>query len=369
MEEKDRHIADKKFNKLKTRYRNGSKYYYLIWHNKGKKIKRKIEARYPDESITEIRKRAIKIYSHYKDIEEGLVEDPKDTKQIKYDVLFSEYIEDCKARDVKETTIKQYQSLYQNYAQKHLGSICVDKLTRKDIKNVFGSISKKTKSQANKFLKFIVASLNFAIDEECYGIENNIARSIKGNPEKKITTSYTEKEKLKVFKKLNELENFEPGKIRSISFIWLLILTGARKSEIANAQRSWIKDNKIVIPFDQYKTGKKTGKDRIIYLSDHAMKIINKIIEVCPNEKTITGIKSPEKTWDRIRKECDCPHLRLHDLRHSFATYCLSAGLGHRQVGNLLGHQSLSSMQRYGEIRQEVSKNNVELANKLILLN
>ena len=148
----------------------------------------------------------------------------------------------------------------------------------------------------------------------------------------------------------------------------MLILTGARKSEIANAQRSWIKDNKIVIPFDQYKTGKKTGKDRIIYLSDHAMKIINKIIEVCPNEQTITGIKSPEKTWDRIRKECDCPHLRLHDLRHSFATYCLSAGLGHRQVGNLLGHQSLSSMQRYGEIRQEVSKKNVELANRLILL-
>ena len=116
---------------------------------------------------------------------------------------------------------------------------------------------------------------------------------------------------IKVFKKLNELENFEPGKIRSISFIWLLILTGARKSEIANAQRSWIKDNKIVIPFDQYKTGKKTGKDRIIYLSDNAMKIVNKIIEVYPNEKTITGIKSPEKTWDRIRKECDCPHLRL----------------------------------------------------------
>ena len=52
MEEKDRHIADKKFNKLKTRYRNGSKYYYLIWHNKGKKIKRKIEARYPDESLS-----------------------------------------------------------------------------------------------------------------------------------------------------------------------------------------------------------------------------------------------------------------------------------------------------------------------------
>ena len=200
MKKKDSHIADKKFNKLKTRYRNGSKYYYLIWHNKGKKIKRKIDARYPGESISEIRKRAIKIYSHYKDIEEGLVEDCKDIVKIKYDVLFYEYIKDCKARDVKETTIKQYQSLYKNYAQKYLGSIYVNSLTRKDIKNVFAYISETSKSQANKFLKFIVASLNFAIDEECYGIENNIGRSIKANPEKKITTSYTEKEKLKVFK-------------------------------------------------------------------------------------------------------------------------------------------------------------------------
>ena len=107
--------------------------------------------------------------------------------------MFSEYIEDCKARDVKETTIKQYQSLYKNYAQKHLGSICVDKLTRKDIKNVFGSISKKTKSQANKFLKFIVASLNFAIDEECYGIENNIARSIKVIQKKKLLLAILKK--------------------------------------------------------------------------------------------------------------------------------------------------------------------------------
>ena len=161
MEEKDRHIADKKFNKLKTRYRNGSKYYYLIWHNKGKKIKRKIEARYPDESITEIRKRAIKIYSHYKDIEEGLIEDPKDATEIKYDVLFSEYIKDCKARDVKETTTKQYQSLYQNYAKKYLGSIYVNELTRKDIKNVFAFISKKSKSQANKFLNRLWISVLF----------------------------------------------------------------------------------------------------------------------------------------------------------------------------------------------------------------
>ena len=97
------------------------------------------------------------------------------------------------------------------------------------------------------------------------------------------------------------------------------------------------------------------------------MQIINKLIEVYPNEETITGIESPQKTWSIIRKECDVPHMRLHDLRHSFATYCLSAGLGHRQVGTLLGHQSLASMQRYGEVLADVSKKNVQLANDLIL--
>ena len=359
--------ADKQFNKLKIRKRDGITSYYLIWYKNGKRYKKVIDLRYKNESIVSIRNRAITLFNNYKDIQEGIKEDPSKQIKITYDNLFVDYIVDCKSREVRKQTINQYQSIYDTYAKKHIGNIYVDELTRKDIKDVFRKISSKTKGQANKFLTFMVSSLNFGIDEEAYGLEFNVAQKIKKNPEQKYATSYTEKEKFLLFDELNKLENFKPGRIRSIAFIWLLILTGARKGEIAQAKRSWIKGNTIVIPYTHHKSGRKSGKDRIIYLSEHAMQIINKLTEVNPNEETITGIVSPQKTWNIIRKKCNVPHMRLHDLRHSFATYCLSAGLGHRQVGTLLGHQSLASMQRYGEVLADVSKKNVQLANDLIL--
>lgn len=363
----DKIVADKLFSNLKIRTVDNKKSYQLIWHKAGVKKKKTIPIRYENESIVSIRKRAIKIFNELQDIEEGIKQPIKPKIKITYKELFNDYIDDCKVRDVATHTINQYQSLYDKYVNKELGNTIVKDVARAKVKEIFRTITKDTKYQANKYLKFMVASLNFAIDEEKYDIEHNVATNIKSNPERKHTTSYTEEEKFVLFDRLNKLENFRPSRIRSISHIWLLILTGARNGEIANAKRSQIKGNTIVIPFNEYKTGLKTGKDRVIYLSEHAMQIIDKLKEVFPNQETITGIKSAQKTWDIIRKECNISHIRLHDLRHSFATYCLSAGLGHRQVGTLLGHQSLASMQRYGEVIADVSKKNVQLANDLIL--
>ena len=70
---------------------------------------------------------------------------------------------------------------------------------------------------------------------------------------------------------------------------------------------------------------------------------------------TITGIQSPKKLWERVRRDAGCPDLRMHDLRHSFASAALAAGLSLSQIGELLGHKSTQTTKRYAHLVEEVA--------------
>ena len=87
-------------------------------------------------------------------------------------------------------------------------------------------------------------------------------------------------------------------------------ISGARKGEIANAEWDWLKDNKLLLP--DSKTGTKT-----IHLLQQAMVLLNTLPRY---NTTITGIKDPIRVWRKIRADAGCTDLRLHDLRHSFAS-------------------------------------------------
>jgi len=358
--------TDKTFNKLKIRNQNNKISYTLVWYLNGKRKTKTIPLKFKDEGIASIRNRAIKMYETLIDIQEGTIPDPAENISINYEELFNDYIEDCRSRSVTEKHIEDSKRNYNNWAKSSIGNIYVSDLKRKHIKDIFKKVSKHSKTVANKTLKTIVASLNFAVDEETYGIDFNVGSKIKAHPDIKIKRSYTELEKAAIFNELHSIELNNPERYRTVGFIWLLVLTGARKGEISKARWEWIKDNKIIIPVDQHKTGQKTGEERVIYLNEPAMQVINKLSTIYPRPDTITGIGTPYKLWKKVINKCNCPDIRLHDLRHSFATMCISANISTRQVGALLGHKSLASMQRYGEVTPQISSNNVKLAADVI---
>lgn len=130
----------------------------------------------------------------------------------------------------------------------------------------------------------------------------------------------------------------------SVVFLYLLILTGARKSEIAAAKWDWVEGNVLKLP--DSKTGAKP-----VYLPPQALDVMARL----PRTRgTITGIKSPQKVWERVRVEAGCPDLRIHDLRHSFASAALAAGLSLAQIGELLGHKTAQTTKRYAHLMEEV---------------
>ena len=202
--------------------------------------------------------------------------------------------------------------------------------------------------QANRTLALVSKFLQLC---EQWGFRqsgSNPCQHVKRFKEEKRRRYMTADEAQQIADQLEEKKNIEPG---SVAFIYLLILTGARSGEIANATWADLHDNKLVLK--SHKTDH-SGHDRVIYLPTVAMEILKTLPRMGPNT-SITGIKSPKRLWETIREKAGCPDLRLHDLRHSFASVAISQGYTLSQIGELLGHQNADTTKRYAHLMDDAA--------------
>lgn len=135
----------------------------------------------------------------------------------------------------------------------------------------------------------------------------------------------------------------------------LLLLTGARKNELLQAQWKHVDlERKAWLIPDS-----KTGKARYVPLSQAAIAIIKDLPtwDKCPwllpnpeTKKPYTCIKHP---WDTARKKAKLPDLRIHDLRHSAASFMINAGIDLYAVGRILGHADHQSTMRYSHLADD----------------
>ena len=136
--------------------------------------------------------------------------------------------------------------------------------------------------------------------------------------------------------------------------IKLLLLTGARKREILDAR--WedidLSLGTLKIPLS------KSGKPRYIVLSLVAVDLLKSIPRltsapwVFVNEITRRPPRSIFYAWDTIRRRVGIENVRLHDLRHSYASFLVNSGHSLYEVQSLLGHANASMTQRYAHLSQ-----------------
>ncbi len=134
--------------------------------------------------------------------------------------------------------------------------------------------------------------------------------------------------------------------------VGLLLLTGARVSELLGAEwrhvdlerRSWL------IPTS------KTGKPRYVPLSQAALDIIAQVPRfgacpyLLPNPATLKPFTTIKHAWQHARDQALLPGLRIHDLRHSAASFMINAGIDLYAVGKVLGHANHASTMRYSHL-------------------
>ena len=137
--------------------------------------------------------------------------------------------------------------------------------------------------------------------------------------------------------------------------IRLIAITGARRGEIAKLRWSHIDLSRglITIPPRSHKTGRRTGKPRLIGLPMLGLEIIARQERGKPDDFVFEpgrgeGHIQLSKVWREVRKEAKLPEgAGLHALRHSIATHWALAGAGGPQLAALLGHAQISTVERY----------------------
>ncbi|WP_165070753.1 site-specific integrase [Desulfovibrio sp. ZJ200] len=136
--------------------------------------------------------------------------------------------------------------------------------------------------------------------------------------------------------------------------IRLLLLTGARKSEILKArwEHARLDLRLLIVPLS------KSGKPRHIPLSDEAMAVIRAIPRQSGNPWLFPG-HAPGKPlsdlylfWNRLRRSLGLADVRIHDLRHTFASFLVNAGHSLYEVQRLLGHSDPRTTMRYAHLGQ-----------------
>ena len=268
--------------------------------------------------------------------------------------MFAIYEKDLVRRKAK--TIKSIKQIYTKNISPVLGNKPIDSILRGDIAQLHFDISDQAPSLANKILSIIKSIYNLAITLSL--IETNPSTNIPKNRENKRKRYLTNQELLAVVEELRVMQK-NPLYAVSVAFIWMLILTGARKGEIANAKWSDLVDNTLVLK--HHKT-ERYGEDRIIHLTPMALEIIE---QQKRDGEYIFSIKSPRRTWATITKKLGIEDVKMHDIRHSYASWSLQK-INLSEVGNLLGHRDQATTQRYAHIHQDKAIQNANLVGEHI---
>jgi integrase len=145
--------------------------------------------------------------------------------------------------------------------------------------------------------------------------------------------------------------------------IMLLLLTGARRNEITHAKWDFLDWEKrtLLVPLS------KSGKPRSIALNEMALTLLRAIHALNNGSAYIfpspaTGRPSPSLyfPWQRIRVRAGLSDLRLHDLRHSFASFLVNKGISLYVVQGLLGHAHTRYTQRYAHLTPDTLRDAAE---------
>jgi integrase len=168
----------------------------------------------------------------------------------------------------------------------------------------------------------------------------------------------------RLFTALDELRN--EGDIDNTDYVELSLLTGARQANVLSMR--W---NDLDLNFNQWRVPaeqSKNGKVLTVALSADAVAILERRKETASSVFVFPGIgksghlQEPFKGWQRILKRADITECRLHDLRHTLASYQAMSGAPESVVGKTLGHQSIETTRRYTHMAQKTVLEAVEKA-------
>ena len=233
-----------------------------------------------------------------------------------------------------------------------LGTTKVSGVIRQDISKLHQSMEDRP-GAANRTVSLLSKMFNLA---EKWGWRvdgSNPCRHIYKYRENKKERFLSSEELVQLGNVLLDAERTGSESPSVIAAIRLLLMTGCRLSEIITLRWSDVDYERRLLRIRESKTGAKT-----VVLSDAAYEIFRKIEKVPDNPYVIIGerdrahLVNLRKPWYRIRARAGLNDVRIHDLRHTFASFAAESGISLPIIGALLGH-SQPTTARYAHIAND----------------
>lgn len=275
--------------------------------------------------------------------------------------LFDRYLTDHAQRHKKPLSVRGDRSLIEKHLRPAFGSIPIGEVTRARIAKWHGGLA-TTPYQANRGLALLSKVFHLA---EVWGLwtePTNPCRGVNKFREAKRERFLSAEEFDSLFATLDRaaagaLLTEKGNRVwpYAITAIQLLIHTGARSSEILTLKWDWIDLDRGRVDLPDTKTGRRT-----LILSQEAVAILRAVARIPNNPFVIAGAKpgthlvNLKDSWDILRRDAGLDGLRVHDLRHSYASVAAAGGMSLPQIGALLGHNSPQTTARYAHLADDV---------------
>ena len=328
-------------------YPNGGKRYVAQAFRQRKTIRVQI-GRYEALPFDKAKARARQAIA---DIDEGRNPNrEKETERLSPTVaqLAKRFLEEYVPHHCKPRTRVEYEHAVNRYILPALGSIKLTALARDDVAALHHEMRDKP-YQANRTLGVISKMMNQA---EAWGLRpdrSNPCYHVRKYKERKRERFLSTEELARLGKALEEEEALAPAAATAFR---LLLYTGARLSEIQTLKWEYIRGNRIHLP--DSKTGAKT-----IPLNGPALEVLAGAKRTDGNPWVIVGtaegshLTDLQKPWRRVRKAAGLDDVRIHDLRHTFASEAVMAGESLPMVGKILGHTQTQTTARYAHLADD----------------
>ena len=216
---------------------------------------------------------------------------------------------------------------------------------------------RETPRAANRALMVLSKIFSLA---EAWGLApggDNPCRFVLKYKEGKRERFLTDDEYRRLGRALCELETEAPVPARAVAAMRLLMLTGCRSAEILTLRWSDVDRKAGELRLRDAKAG-----PRMVPLTPAALGVLAGIERVRRSPWVITGSRRDRHLatlnyhWHRVRERAEVEDVRIHDLRHSFASRALALGLPLPMIGRLLGHTDVSSTARYAHLSRDAEK-------------
>lgn len=254
---------------------------------------------------------------------------------------------------LRPSTRAGYKSIWDCHIIPKLGTTKVQQVTSAQVMDLVQQVGS---TQANRTLAVLRKAMNLAI---LWGMRSdNPCAKVPGNGERK-RRRYLTREELQRLREVLDGFGTTPVRWRFAQLIRLLLVTGCRVSEIKNARWEWLRGELLVVPHECHKTGR-DGHPRLVHLTPVALELLQQLRARSNSEWIIQGdgdhaLVNYHDLWEEVCTAAKLVDLHVHDLRHSYASTGISAGLTLPQIGGLLGHASPLTTDRYAHLIEEAA--------------